>query len=116
MQRLFRTMTMGCVAILFLALAGCGNQYYDKMVGTWNSDQPGNPTFTLNKDGTGTMSALGITKNIKWRMNGSNWIVNLDGKDLGALIKSAEENKIHLHDPQGPPGSKDFYFTRVTKK
>jgi hypothetical protein len=47
MERLFRTMTLGCVAILFLAVAGCSNQYHDKLIGTWDSDQPGNPRFVL---------------------------------------------------------------------
>ncbi|SRR6266511_1113072 len=111
MQRLFRTMIMCCAACSLVIVAGCANKYYDKLVGTWDSDQPGKPRFTLNKDGSGTITAMGVTKNITWRMNGSNWIVNLDGKDMGAIVKSAEANTITLHDPQ-PPGT-TFTFTRV---
>src|SRR5579864_1435974 len=103
MERMIRTLTIGCTLFLLVCVAGCGNQYHDKVIGTWDSDMPFNPRFTFNKDGTGTMSVnvLGksASKSIKWRLNGSNLIFNLDGKDSGALIKSADENKISLHDP-----------------
>jgi hypothetical protein len=115
MARLLRTMTIGCSFFILVAVSGCGNQYHDKLIGTWDTDiAPLNPRFTFNKDGTGTISYGKLaTKSIKWRLNGNNLIFSVDGgKDSGALIKKADENRIDLHDPAAP-GKKDFSFTRV---
>ena len=118
MERMIRTLTIGCTLFLLVCVAGCGNQYHDKLIGTWSTDIPGVSTITLNKDGTGTLTYAGFgkstAKSIKWRLNGSNWIMNMDGKDSGAFIKSADENKINFHDPAGK-GRQDFSFTRVKK-
>lgn len=103
------------MALLLFAAAGC-NKYHDKVIGTWDSDLPMSPRFTFNKDGTGEMSVpsvpLAPRQSFTWRLNGSNLIFTLGGKDSGFLIKSADEQKMHVNDP-AEKGKQDFTFTRV---
>jgi hypothetical protein len=116
MNQLIRTMSIGFFAVLTVVLVGCGNQYKDKVIGTWDTTMPFNPRITFAKDGTGSMTVnvgnKSATKQFTWRLNGNNLILNLDGKDSGGLIKSADENKIVLNDPDVKA---DFTFTRVKK-
>lgn len=102
--------------LVLTRVRGNSNSYHDKLIGTWDSDMPFNPRLTFAKDGAGAMSVSvqgkTATKDFKWRLNDNNLIFTLDGKDMGALITSAEKNKINLHDPAAP-GKKDFSFTRV---
>ncbi len=114
MKAPIRLVAIGFCACLFVALPGCGNKYHDKVIGTWDTDMPFQPRITLSKDGTGSMSVnvggQSVSKAIKWRLNGSNLILTVEGKDLGGVIKSAEDQKIVLNDPDA---MQDVIFTRV---
>ena len=104
------TLPMG---FLLFALTACTNQYQEKVVGTWETDMPFNPKFVLAKDGTGTMSVSAngqtVTKTLTWRLNRSNLIFTLDGKDMGGVIKSIDDKKMVLNDPDV---KKDTTWTR----
>ena len=104
-----------CLTLLVLTfVSGCTSPYQEKVVGTWDTDMPGNPKITMAKGGTGSIAvtAMGQTtsKNMTWRLRGSNLIFNIDGKDMGGVIKSADEKRLVLNDPDV---KKDFNFTRA---
>jgi hypothetical protein len=113
-ERAIRFVTLGCCALLVLAIVGCSNPYQEKVIGTWDTTLPFNPKLTLNKDGSGSMAVSvpgqTVTKQLRWRLNGSNLILTVDGKDMGGVIKSADDQKIILNDPDV---KQDFTFTRV---
>lgn len=114
MPRLFSCMAVGLSLFLLILASGCTSPYQEKVVGTWDTDMPNNPKFTMAKDGSGSVSVVvqGQTnpKAIKWRLRGTNLIFTIDGKDVGAVIKSADEKRMILNDPSV---KKDFTFTRV---
>lgn len=94
------------VLALFLAVgvSGCGNQYEDKVVGTWTWKVGGGALLvTINKDHTGTMKGPIGEKKLTWRIQrGNNFVFNDGGKDLGFVIDSADANTIQGSDPQAP--------------
>jgi hypothetical protein len=113
-ERLVRLIGVSVCAIAPFLCVGCGNPYQEKVIGTWETREPVLQTYVLEKGGTGSIkvSALGqnVTKSVTWRLNGNNLIFKIDGKELGGLIRSIDDQKMVLNDPDV---KKDVTFTRV---
>jgi hypothetical protein len=95
---------------LLAAQAGCTSPYQDKVIGTWETELTEFPFLSIAADGTGTvMRSSGERTSMTWRLNGSNLIFTIDGKEGGGLIKNMEADKFLLNDAAM---KKDFTFKR----
>jgi hypothetical protein len=112
-----RTLMRGLCLCVLLVAAGCGGRHARNLPGTWETDLPHSPTFTFEADGSGVRrvqrSDKVETKPIRWRVDGNNLVVTVDGRNLGGLIKKPPVgDEMVVYDSAV---NKNFTFRRVEK-